>query len=343
MSILVDLFSCVRDKENMATRGLEAVLNQPDTLSGLNTFLNAQFNWALKIHGIRAQVNQGENGQPDLQGKDVNGQTIFFGEVKFGASLTSNQPKSYLNALPPGGLLLFIAPRYRRDILWRELLQALGGKPESDGTYQVLVNGKYLALVTGSDLLQALSEAARTPETLCDVRHLQDLWEEYDTPELPPIDPGTCTNQGLAKIISGFCKLPAKIAGAASLLRDTECGKRAGNKSGCTYTELRIGQLNGWVIYSPSNWERYGKSPIWFETRKLWAPGNALIWQAIRASFAQFAGQEPFVSVSDPNFKDVIAVPLTILPNDTESAVVDNILKRLSGLADGIANYPSQT
>lgn len=337
MSILVDLIRYFRDKENIATRGLESVLKRPDVRAGLNEFLESRFNWPLTITRIKAQVAQGANGQPDLEAKDDGGHTIAFFEVKFEADLTCHQPVSYLNALPPGGLLLFIAPQYRRTVLWREILGALGRQPEYDSTCRLEVNGKYLALTTGFDLLNALSQATREPEALSDIRQLQALWAAYDSPDLPPIDEAISADQGLANIIHGLAKLPNKVANSVSLPPDAIVGRTETYATGCVYTFLQIRELDGWVIYSPPNWREYGQSPIWFETWERRYDDRRKIWPALIAAFVNFAGQEPFASMSSPNYPGVIAVPLNI-PNAIESAVLADISDQLCALAKGLDN-----
>lgn len=55
-------------------------------------------------------------------------------ENKFGAALTGNQPVEYLRSLrgaPGATLLLFIAPKSRKEGLWQELLARVEAEAES--------------------------------------------------------------------------------------------------------------------------------------------------------------------------------------------------------------------
>ena len=225
------------------------------------------------------QVSLGPDGQPDLEGLNEE-RKVFFGEVKFGAPLTKNQPEGYLNALAPNGLLLFIVPKYRWAVLWSELQERLleyGSLPDAvkpskaNGTLHLTeVDGKSLALVTGPELLKTLlraTEEAKRPDLSSDVAQLQAFWDAYDTPDLPPMTKEMLRDGGLARLACGLAELPRKIANAVD--SDPLHARRRsleGDNSGSTSVgPVHIGNLGGWIIYSPPNWKKYGSSPIWFE------------------------------------------------------------------------------
>jgi len=197
------------------------------TFAGFEALLRSRFGWEQPLDTITVQEGVGDI-RPDLTGRSAANTKVFFGEVKFDAGLTVQQPCGYLEALPPGGLLLFIAPKRRRVELWGELLLKLQTKGWIPGNLCVpppddflrLNDGKLLALLTGSSLLETLYKASADggdADGSCDIRQLQALWAAFDIPDLPPVSEGILNYSGLAELVCGLTELPMKVARARNV------------------------------------------------------------------------------------------------------------------------------
>jgi hypothetical protein len=297
----------------VATRALEYVLGAQPGLLGLRTFLKDRFHWSGELCRIGAQHRSPEDGQPDLFGIDAAGTTTFLAEVKFWAELTGKQPNAYLNLLCPCGLLLFVAPEARQRQLWAAVCKRLGISEPSDNTPFVDKENKRVGIVSGIGLVDALLADmhgldSKATAVRCDLVQVRALWSEYDhlVTELQPISERDLNNSVWPQLALTLPTLPAKILEAA---RKDEVLKAEtwseGREVSLTYVykNIRLSRMQGWIVYSPENWEKYGDTS---ESGRngLYEGATEREWKAI-------------------------AVPLRVLPNVPESDVIDNIVQQL--------------
>jgi hypothetical protein len=84
----------------------------------------------------------GENlERPDISGIDETGNEVVIIEAKFWASLTENQPNSYLTRLPQNSVLIFLVPPSRVRALYNEILRKVNSEftnLESDAENQII-------------------------------------------------------------------------------------------------------------------------------------------------------------------------------------------------------------
>ena len=78
-----------------------------------------------RIVRLKIEDTGGNQERPDLAALDDDGVEHVLIEAKFGAGLTPNQPVEYLKRLQKvkdrPSALLFIAPQWRREVLWTNL------------------------------------------------------------------------------------------------------------------------------------------------------------------------------------------------------------------------------
>jgi hypothetical protein len=344
MGILVDLLPCFKDKpENIATRGLHAILKHREGLTGFQEILTEKCGWRVPIHTVNAQVNLGVNGQPDLEGLSASGDRIFLGEVKFWAGLTKNQPLSYLSELAPGGLLLFIVPKTRRQAVWDELRRRVPDRLD-ESAFKFRTQNKWLALLSGQDVLECLIGRAigsGSKELAADIVQLASLWCAYDVPDLPPISDEFATTSLLPRILSGLNDIPGKIANAAIEQLKAERWQPAKKTAPGPYANLKIGKLRGWVIFSQENWKAYEMSPIWFETHRDHNP-DFDGWDVVERVFASHAGRTKSLSSKKYNeYAGCICTPLRLRANVAEPDVIEGILDELRSIKDSIETLPT--
>ena len=154
------------------------------------------------------QARWQDNAIPDLVGRDEQGRYLLIVESKFWAPLTSNQPATYIDRLPPDkpALLLFIAPASRIPTLWNELLsRCIALLPEEElkeevkGEIRILhLNTKHLlTLISWEDLLGVLFEMAvqvNDRYAIADIWQLQSLCSRIDEEAFKPISDDEITS-----------------------------------------------------------------------------------------------------------------------------------------------------
>ena len=171
-SLLAHLYPYIKgSQEDIATFSLHYLLSQ-------SIKLNAAFTkFAADTMGIELEERlqylcqvtgeSDEKDRPDMVGTDADGVEVTLFEMKFYASLTPNQPNTYLNRLRKnnGKGLLFICPTARKTSLWAKLQELCGTETTDVNKYCVTVNGINLAITTWSEVLGLLKQVASTVDT----------------------------------------------------------------------------------------------------------------------------------------------------------------------------------
>lgn len=199
--------------ENMATEALAWLLRRaPAAENGLRRLLGSVgFTVPDQVHWSTQSSESGKDGTstiPDLVATDATGATPVVVEVKFWAGLTPNQPLGYLPRLPAGqpGILLFVAPAARGELLWGELTRIVRGaghavKLTADDQLRcaVLDDGAHrVALVSWRTLLDVLETAlveAGQREYAGDLAQLASLANRMDSEAFLPLTSEDLTGQ----------------------------------------------------------------------------------------------------------------------------------------------------
>src|SRR4051812_11464475 len=105
--------------EDLATEALAYLLSQSESARGAVKRHVERFGGNLPDQLVYVTQSVGEHEErPDLVGQTRDGVELLLLEAKFWASLTENQPVTYLKRLPPGGILLFVVPEARIPSTW---------------------------------------------------------------------------------------------------------------------------------------------------------------------------------------------------------------------------------
>ncbi len=120
--------------ENVATDALHYVLStSPEVACALEEHLRRAVDLP---GGLRydVQVAADDGSIPDLAGVAEDGSTPLLVETKSYAGLAANQPVAYLRRLPANrpGLLQFVVPAARLELLWTEALTRAGLSDPTD-------------------------------------------------------------------------------------------------------------------------------------------------------------------------------------------------------------------
>ena len=191
--------------ENLATEGLNYILARSSVARHALIQLVAQTS-GLEVAGdltFQTQDLRGDGAMPDLVGVNLHGQQPLVIEAKFWAGLTQNQPKTYINRLPPDapGVVVFIAPTPRLDGLWSELVsrcrdarlpEARASSSGADPRSLRLTGRRGLTLMSWGRLLGVLvreMEAAGETGLVSDAQQLLGLCEQFDGAAFLPLHP----------------------------------------------------------------------------------------------------------------------------------------------------------
>lgn len=266
--------------EDVATEALTYILRRSEhatnELISLCRTLGADIDIPL---AFRTQENMEDSGRPDVVGVAPGGKYFIMIEAKFWAGLTGNQPVSYLGRLPEGrGILLFVAPEKRLDILWPTLIRR-ATKAEGSPTQPcdsnmnlraVQFKGKTLALVGWDYLLKRLHTAVAQAHDLAegDIQQLIGLCNRMDDSAFLPLQSEELTgNQGrrflqFGRIVDSLVSRSIKKFGGS---RE---GKRSSGGNGWYTSPFRVGN-KAWHLHVDSKlWANKGDSPVWLEVPK---------------------------------------------------------------------------
>lgn len=228
----------------------------------------------------------GEQGERvDLAGFDEHGSERVLIEAKFWASLTENQPNTYLERLLNDGkpaVLLFVAPRARLETLWSEIRRTankrfnLGEDSETQGVKSTVVDEseRRLMLTSWQTLLDSMLDHASSDgdsSTERDIRQLNALCRQQDSAdflplrseELGPEFPRRMLN--LHQLIQDAMAIGHKdgfVQGNTAGTKDCGYGRYIWLGNGDTWAYARFG-----VDYD--HWSEEEETPLWleFETR----------------------------------------------------------------------------
>ena len=154
-SLLAHLYPYIKgSQEDIATFSLQYLLSQSSKLNAAFTKfaadtmgidLEERLQYLCQVTG-----ESEEKERPDMVGTDADGAEVVLFEMKFYASLTANQPNTYLDRLRKNGGkgLLFICPMARKTSLWAKLQELCGTETDEISKFCVSANGVNLAITT---------------------------------------------------------------------------------------------------------------------------------------------------------------------------------------------------
>ena len=193
--------------EDAATDALAFILNKsPACRDALNRLLG-EGEGSYRVDALTSfdtQATYKDGSRPDMVGYDQGGGKRLLVESKFWATLLEGQASGYFDQLEDGGpgVLLFIAPTTRLEILWGEITRQMESGPDevklegvetSNQMHGARVMGpdyqdKRLMLVSWPLLLDRLA-AAVPPDSLVasDIRQLRGLAQREDDEAFQPI------------------------------------------------------------------------------------------------------------------------------------------------------------
>ena len=193
--------------EDAATDALAFILNKSPACRDALSLLLREGEGSYRLDALASfdtQVTYKDGSRPDMVGYDQGGGKRLLVESKFWATLLEGQASGYFDQLEDAGpgVLLFIAPTTRLEILWGEITRQMESGPDGfklqavetpKQIHRARVMGpdkqdKRLLLVSWPLLLDRMA-AAVPPDSLVasDIRQLRGLAQREDDEAFQPI------------------------------------------------------------------------------------------------------------------------------------------------------------
>ena len=232
-----------RQWENVATESLRYLLVRPAGQPAIQALL-APLGFDPGHLIWRSQASGTEDSSvPDLVGNDEVGRHVLTVEAKFWASLTENQPVTYLSRQssqfpdePGAHLLIFLVPRKRVAMITAELQGRLVAQHTTAGPFTVIDrDGRRVVVVSWAHMLGQLEVAfqdARDAQGIADLAQLRGLCDRADVEAVLPIAAEEVgTDRG--RRLHDFCDLVDEAANALAAMSAADTrGLRAASGKG---------------------------------------------------------------------------------------------------------------
>lgn len=195
-SLLAHLYPYIKgSQEDVATYSLQYLLSQSDKLNSaftkmvaekMNIELENKMQYLCQVTG-----ESEERERPDMVGKNSNGNEAILFEMKFYASLTHNQPNTYLKRLNKsnGKGLLFVCPEIRKTSLWGEIKERCNDENLLVvNEFCVETNGIKLAITTWKEIIDRLKDVAMSNDIdfMSDLSQLEGYCNKMDSDAFIP-------------------------------------------------------------------------------------------------------------------------------------------------------------
>lgn len=277
MSTLLAYLATKTRAEDFATDALAYILNHHAGRVVASEFIRLIKLDFPGITSVRTRTATEGFGIPDIIAETDNGPLLYI-ENKFWAGLTEHQPRSYLDALPTNGILLFVVPHRRVDYVWRLLIDRLGGKSNNDSFEQHdlrfrIFSKKILAITTWHRILQFLDQKLKHDEQRnlsADIAQLIGLCDFMD--EQYEYEPWTATDvsdQQFARKLHGLLNIVDDVLRRAAQAEIIELQRIKQEDSTYAGRDIKLrGAIWAWfgVWYKP--WAELGYTPVWLQLYK---------------------------------------------------------------------------
>ncbi len=195
-SLLAYLYPRIKgSQEDIATFSLQYLLSQSKELNQaftrrlselLKTDLDNTLQYMCQVTG-----KSEEKERPDMVGLDLDGKECILCEMKFYATLTVNQPLTYLRRLKEcdGKGLVFVCPETRKTNLWAKLNELCAGHEiELISDFCVSVDGIKLGIITWTEVIHLLNKFASSVAIAfsADIAQLEGYCNQLDSEAFIP-------------------------------------------------------------------------------------------------------------------------------------------------------------
>ena len=281
MSLLAKFFNQIKSsQEDIASDGLKHILqNSVFAKNYLKTSIFAKTNIELPELNYTNQISKSELGRTDISGLDINGDEILIIEAKFWASLTENQPISYLKRLQENSILLFVCPTLRKNSLFIELKKKLSEEniqftPDDLTLKLVLENGKQILVQSWNEILEPIKEILKENNQnrlVSDIDQIIGFCEVIDSNSFIPLSENDLSPE-IGRKISSYYFLVDEVINELSKNENykqdrlTE-GKPAREAGYYKYRKYKNYGITFGINFS--YWTQFADTPFWLKITEL--------------------------------------------------------------------------
>ena len=275
-SLLAHLYPYIKgSQEDIATYSLQYILSQSDRLNAsftkmvaetLNTDLQNKMQYLCQVTG-----DSDEHERPDMVGLDFEGNELILFEMKFYASLTPNQPNTYLKRLRScnGKGLLFICPEARKTSLWDKLNEVCG-----DDNIKVIdkfcleTNGVKLAITTWKEIIKNLKNTAYVEDErfISDITQLEGYCNKMDSDAFIPFSADDLSAKAAIKEERYYAIVDevVDLLKSCTTRQCSKCGKQNAYRSGYA-AKMIVDNYNLEILYDRNMWKNpeTEETPFW--------------------------------------------------------------------------------
>lgn len=328
-SLLAHLYPHIRgSQEDIATYSLQYLLVQSNELNRAFTkrvseVLHVEIEDTLQY--VCQVTGKGEElERPDMAGLDSAGKEAILFEMKFYATLTANQPNTYLDRLveSEGKGLLFVCPAARQTNLWAKLNELCEERNiEVIDEHCIKVDGVNMAIITWTEIIELLKQVAASVAISfsSDIAQLEGYCAQLDSEAFIPFS-ATDLSAEMANKAERYYQVIDEVIELFCADKNYETSKKGvkatGYRKGYTRS-LYIDGLTFTLNYDRDMWKNPAcvETPFWIAIRdKEWDQGEDMIKK-----------HDVFAENKKQIFWGCIFLALEPLQNSTFSEVCEDI------------------
>lgn len=276
MAVLGNFYERIHGSvEYLASESLNYILNSSDKVTkNLVNMINLDTNSHFDSITFTSQIQGADKEIPDLSGYNKNRKEVIILETKFWASLTKNQPMTYLDRLNANGVLAFICPDLRTISLKTEIENVLNKKDKKfnyiDQDKKIIsIENKYILIYTWEHILNCLKNELDNSnfEILSDITQLQGLCKRIDTDSFIPITENDLSPEIPKKILS-YINIVDKTISKLAADEEVKLSTSGYKATAVRWGYRRYAQIGNLSISLDANWEywsKYADTPLWIE------------------------------------------------------------------------------
>ena len=312
--------------EFLASESLNYIINSSQKVNdNLIKLINNDNNSTYSSISFLSQ-QQGDNDEiPDLSGYDKSGNEVIILETKFWASLTENQPGTYLNRLSANGVLVFICPDLRITSLKGEIIKALNddGFSYTEDNKKINISNKSILIYSWENILDTFElDIDNTDFSVrSDINQLRGLCERIDNEAFLPINSKDLSPEIPRRILSYQTIISKTID---RLVNELGFSIKNYKKTPQWYGLSRFVDKKPFTMALEVNleyWSKYADTPIWLELSHDWT------WDRTTDLCKLKNRIEKKYSIGDFNTKGRLYYPVYLKTGDTEDMVINSIFE----------------
>ena len=324
MSLLGKFYEMINGSpELLASESLNYILNKSQKANeNLVKLINHDNGSNYSEISFLSQVHGENNEIPDLSGYDKKGTEVIILETKFWASLTGNQPGTYIKRVAVNGTLAFICPDLRIHSLKGEILNALN---EANISFtidkdKILIDKKSILIYSWDNILDAMEMNIDNSdfEVRSDINQLKGLCERIDNDSFLPLNANDLSPE-IPKRILSYNRIINKVIDKLTV--DIGLSHKQTKATGQIWGYSRyalIEKLSIALNVDFDHWSQYADTPIWIEISIEWKEPEILF--KINNEIEKKYGKINTASNGDRPY-----YPIRIKPGDIEETVINSI------------------